>query len=165
MSYIFTKKFRFFTLGEVINKKSLEIEDIKKIVPHRYPFLLIDRVLDFEVGKMAYGIKNVSINEWFFAGHFPNEPIMPGVLIIEALAQLSNVAMFANKAFEDQAKDFAGYFVKIDGVTFRKKVIPGDVLHLYTENVRNIGRMSFFGVCAKVDNEIAAQGKIIATMR
>jgi 3-hydroxyacyl-[acyl-carrier-protein] dehydratase len=145
--------------------KILEIEDIKKVIPHRYPFLLIDRVLNFELGKSAYGIKNVSINEWFFAGHFPSEPIMPGVLIVEALAQLSNIAMCADKALLENPATSSVYFVKINEVTFRKKVVPGDTLHLYAEHDRTLAGNAFFNINAQVNNEKVVEGKIIATIR
>ena len=121
-------------------------------------------MLDFELQKSAYGIKNVTMNEWFFMGHFPQEPVMPGVLIIEALAQLSGVAMLANKAFETSDDQSSIYFVKIENCTFKKKVVPGDILHLYAKTSRILGKMCFFDVYAKVEDQIAAEGKIIATM-
>ncbi len=143
-----------------INNTTLDILQIQKILPHRAPFLLVDRVLEYDLGNSAHGVKNVSMNEWFFAGHFPQEPIMPGVLIIEALAQLSAIAMLANKAFEEELTNTSVYFVKIDAATFRAKVLPGDCLNLYTYKIRNVGNMCFFDVAAKVDGKLA--GKIVA---
>ena len=146
--------------------KELKIKDIEKILPHRAPFLLVDRVFEIDPEKSAHGVKNVSMNEWFFQGHFPNEPVMPGVLIIEALAQLSGIAMLANQVSENkkQEEQKSMYFVKIDGATFKDKVVPGDVLHLYTEQTRCMANMYFFDVNAKVNDKIVAQAKIVATV-
>src|SRR3712207_1803739 len=121
----------------------LNIDQIKELIPHRYPFLLVDRVLELEEGKRAVGIKNVSVNEPFFQGHFPDYPIMPGVLIIEAMAQVGAVAMMSM----DENKGKLGVFAGIDKVRFKKEVRPGDTLRMEVEMLslrRNIeiGRAS-----------------------
>ncbi len=103
-------------------KLPLDIEDIQRILPHRYPFLLVDRVIAYEPGVLATGIKNVTINEHFFQGHFPIKPIMPGVLIVEAMAQVGGIVLAQLPDFENQLALFAG----IDGVRFRRPVVPGD---------------------------------------
>ena len=113
--------------------KVLYCEDIKKIIPHRYPFLMIDRIEDIKVGESCVAFKNVSNNEWFFEGHFPNYPVMPGVLIIEAMAQAAGVLAFATMIEEKACKagesDFV-YFTSIENAKFRRPVVPGDVLKL-----------------------------------
>jgi len=112
----------------------LTIEDIKKILPHRYPFLLVDRVLDYEKGNWIRAIKNVTFNEPFFQGHFPNASVMPGVLIVEAMAQAGGILAFLSMSKEDFEKSTGGkrmvYFVGIDKAKFKKPVIPGDQLVL-----------------------------------
>jgi len=107
----------------------MEINDIMKIIPHRPPFLLIDRVLEVEEGKRVVAIKNVTMNEHFFVGHFPTEPVMPGVLIIEALAQAGAIAILSMPEYAGKI----AYFGAIDNAKFRKKVVPGDVLRLEME--------------------------------
>ena len=101
----------------------LNIDEIKKIIPHRYPFLLIDKVTELEPGKRAVGIKNVTMNEPFFAGHFPDYPVMPGVLIVEALAQVGAVAVLSMPEYAGRLAFFAG----IDGVRFKRQVRPGEI--------------------------------------
>ena len=100
----------------------LDINEIKKILPHRYPMLLVDRILEIEPMKRAVGIKNITANEVQFLGHFPNEPIMPGVLLIEAMAQVGGVAML----YPEENRGKIAVFAKIDNVRFRKQVVPGD---------------------------------------
>lgn len=107
----------------------LDAIEIQKIIPHRYPFLLVDTILEIETGKRAVGIKNVSINEAFFQGHFPQKPVMPAVLIIEALAQVGAVAILSEEKYKGQLVLFAG----IDKARFRRQVIPGDQLTLEVE--------------------------------
>ena len=104
----------------------LNIDEIKKIIPHRYPFLLVDRITELEVGKKAVGIKNVTVNEPFFQGHFPEYPIMPGVLIVEAMAQVGAVAMLS----VEENKGKIGVFAGIDKVKFKREVRPGDTLRM-----------------------------------
>ncbi|MCL5674402.1 MAG: bifunctional UDP-3-O-[3-hydroxymyristoyl] N-acetylglucosamine deacetylase/3-hydroxyacyl-ACP dehydratase [Candidatus Omnitrophica bacterium] len=114
---------------EQITKRILEVEDIEKILPHRYPFLLVDRIIELEEDKRAVGIKSVSYNEWFFQGHFPGKPVMPGVLLVEAIAQVAGVLMLNKK--ENRGK--IAYFLSIDKAKFRKAVKPGDLLILEVE--------------------------------
>ncbi len=113
----------------------LNIKQIQEIIPHRYPFLLIDTIDELEPGKRAVGTKNVTINEYFFQGHFPNEPVMPGVLIIEALAQTGAVALLSLEQFKGKIAFFAG----IDKVKFKKSVVPGDTLKLEIEIIKMKG--------------------------
>ena len=110
----------------------LDINQIKEIIPHRYPFLLVDRILEVEEGKRAIGMKNVSANEEFFNGHFPDYPVMPGVLIVEALAQVGAVAMLMKEENRGRLAFFAG----IDNCRFKRQVVPGDQLRLEVEMVR-----------------------------
>ncbi|MFA6939440.1 MAG: 3-hydroxyacyl-ACP dehydratase FabZ [Clostridiaceae bacterium] len=135
----------------------LEIKDIEKILPHRYPFLLIDRVLEVEPLKRAVGIKNVTFNEYFFQGHFPNEPVMPGVLIIEALAQLGAVAMLSHESFQGKTAYFGG----IKSARFRKKVIPGDTLKLEVEIIKIKGPAGIGKAAAYVDGKLACQAELL----
>lgn len=135
----------------------LDAVAIQAIIPHRYPFLLVDRVLELEPGKRAVGVKAVSMGEPFFAGHFPNYPVMPGVLIVEALAQVGAVAMLVS----DQGDGKLALFAGIDNLRFKRQVRPGDLLRLEVEIGqirRGIGTGS--GV-ATVDGEIAARGDIM----
>lgn len=134
----------------------LDVRAIQQIIPHRYPILLVDRIVELEPGQRAVGLKNVSTNEWFFEGHFPGNPIMPGVLIVEALAQTGAVAALSAEEFLGKLGLFAG----IDGVRFRRQVIPGDQLRLEVEMERlrrGIGRAA---ATATVDGETAAEGRL-----
>ncbi len=134
----------------------LDVRAIQRIIPHRYPILLVDRIIELEPGKRAVGLKNVSANEWFFEGHFPGNPIMPGVLIVEALAQ--TVAVAALSAAEFQGK--LGLFAGIDGVRFRRQVVPGDQLRLEVDMGRlrrGIGRAN---AQATITGETAAEGRM-----
>ena len=134
--------------------------EIMKLLPHRYPILLVDKIVEFEEGKRILGIKNVTINEPFFLGHFPEHPIMPGVLILEAMAQVGGVyAILAKEVGENQVP----YFVGIDKAKFRKPVLPGDVLHLDLELLKvRRGIYSFIGK-ATVDGKLVAEAELKAT--
>ena len=123
----------------------LDINEIKKILPHRYPMLLVDRILEVEPMKRAVGIKNITANEMQFLGHFPNEPIMPGVLLIEAMAQVGGVAML----YPEENRGKIAVFAKIDNVRFRKQVVPGDQV-VTTAEVTKIMRGSMVSFIAKV---------------
>jgi 3-hydroxyacyl-[acyl-carrier-protein] dehydratase len=115
------------------NKTVLLAEDIKRIIPHRYPFLLIDRIEDVEVGKSCVAFKNISNNEWFFQGHFPNYPVVPGVLLIESMAQAAGVLAFSTLFDEGACKPGSSefvYFTSIENAKFRKPVVPGDVVRM-----------------------------------
>ncbi len=130
--------------------------DIQNIIPHRYPFLLADKIIEIEPGKKAVGIKNVTANEPFFQGHFPGNPIMPGVLIVEALAQTACVAGLSL----EENKGKLGLFTGIDSMKFRRQVVPGDTLKLEAEFLAFKMGMGKVKVTATVDGQIAAQGEI-----
>ncbi|CEH35937.1 3-hydroxyacyl-ACP dehydratase FabZ [Romboutsia lituseburensis] len=135
----------------------LNIDQIKELIPHRYPFLLVDKVIELDAGKRAVGIKNVTVNEPFFQGHFPEYPIMPGVLIIEAMAQVGCVAMMSIE--ENRGK--LGVFAGIDKVRFKKEVRPGDTLTMEVEMTsvrRNIGKAT---AKAFVGEELACSGELM----
>ncbi|NMA69631.1 MAG: 3-hydroxyacyl-ACP dehydratase FabZ [Desulfitobacterium sp.] len=134
----------------------LESKDIQKIIPHRYPFLLVDRIIQLEEGKSAVGIKNVSSNEPFFLGHFPNYPVMPGVLIMEALAQVGAVVLLKMPEFTGRIPLFAG----MDKVKFRRQVIPGDQLRLEVELIKLKGPMGVAQGKAYVGDQLAAEGTL-----
>lgn len=135
----------------------LDINKIREIIPHRYPFLLIDRVTYVEAGIKASGYKNITANEPFFQGHFPGNPIMPGVLMIEALAQLGCVAMLVKEEY----KNMIGLFAGIDSVRFKKQVIPGDKLEMNVELLKMKGTIGKFKGEAKVDGQIVAEAEIL----
>ncbi len=130
--------------------------DIQKILPHRYPFLLVDKITDMEEGKWIKGIKNVTVNEPFFQGHFPGNPIMPGVLICEALAQVGAVLLLGM----EENKGKLGVFTGISNFKFRKQVVPGDTLELTAELVTYRHGMGKANVEATVDGKTAAKGEI-----
>ena len=135
----------------------MKVNEIMKCIPHRYPFLLVDRVLELELGKRGVGIKNVTINEPFFQGHFPGTPVMPGVLIIEALAQLGAVIVLGMP--ENKGK--LAFLTGVDNVRFRRQVIPGDQLRLEVEMTRMRGSIGKGKGRALVDGEVAAEGGIM----
>lgn len=131
--------------------------EIQKIIPHRYPFLLVDKIIELEEGKKAIGIKNVTINEPFFQGHFPGNPLMPGVLIVEAMAQVGAVAVMTL----DENKDKLAVFTGIDSIRFKKQVRPGDTLRMEVELIamrRGIGKAD---AVAYVDGEVACKGTLM----
>lgn len=144
-------------MSEERNKKPLDIQQIEDILPHRYPFLLVDRIVDHEPGVWARGIKCVSANEQFFCGHFPQKKIMPGVLIIEALAQTGAVAILSTEDNRGKIALFGG----IKNARFRRQVVPGDVLELSCELTRKMGPVGIGTAVAKVNGEIAVQAELI----
>ncbi|GFP74912.1 3-hydroxyacyl-ACP dehydratase FabZ [Clostridium fungisolvens] len=135
----------------------LDIKQIQEIIPHRYPFLLIDRVLELEEGKRAVAIKNVTANENFFQGHFPGHPVMPGVLIVEALAQTGAVALLSL----EENKGKIAFFGRIDKVKFRRQVVPGDTLRLEVEIIKAKGPAGIGKGIAYVGDEKAVEGEFM----
>lgn len=146
----------------VVALTSVDIKRILQMIPHRYPMLMVDRVIDVQLGQSAVGIKNVSINEPFFQGHFPAEPVMPGVLVIEALAQTACVLVVAGFA-ETEGK--LVYFMSIDRVRFRRPVVPGDRLELQVQKVQTRGNVWRFSGKAMVEGKIAAEATFAAMIR
>lgn len=142
----------------------MDIHQILAHLPHRYPFLLVDRVVDFEVGKSLHAYKNVTINEPFFQGHFPHHPVMPGVLIMEALAQAAGILSFKTMG-ELPSDDSVFYFVGIDEARFKKPVMPGDQLHLHVEIERQMRGIWKYKAQAKVDGEVVAEAKLMCAKR
>ena len=139
----------------------LEADQIEAIIPHRYPFLLIDRIVELEPGKSAVGIKQVTVNEWFFQGHFPGRKIMPGVLIVEAMAQVAAVALM--QGILEAGADTGGklpLFGGIESMRFRKPVVPGDTLRLEFTLEKLRGPVGKGSVRATVDGKVAADGSI-----
>lgn len=134
----------------------MDINEIKKILPHRYPFLLVDRIEEMEPGTKAVGYKNVTVNEPFFQGHFPEYPVMPGVLLIEALAQVGAVAILSL----EENKGKLAFFGGIKNAKFRKQVVPGDVVRLETEIIKCKGPMGIGKAVATVDGKLAAEAEI-----
>ncbi len=145
-------------------KKSLDICQIKQYLPHRYPLLLVDRVLDWEAGKSITAIKNVSINEEFFNGHFPHMPVMPGVLMIEALAQTAALLSFLTMGLKPDENSVV-YFLGIDGARFKRRVEPGDQLRMEVEILRNARGIWKYKAVASVDGQIAVEAELMCTMR
>jgi 3-hydroxyacyl-[acyl-carrier-protein] dehydratase len=146
--------------GEPKAGLTIDLQRIMQMIPHRYPFLMIDKVENVIAGESAVGIKNVTINEPFFQGHFPSEPVMPGVLIIEAMAQTSAVLVV-----HTLGKDFEGklvYFMSVDSARFRKPVVPGDRLHIHVVKDRNRGMVWKFNAEAKVDGVLVAEATYAA---
>lgn len=130
---------------------------IQKILPHRFPFLLVDKIVELEIGKRAVGIKNVTINEHFFQGHFPQYPVMPGVLIVEALAQTGGIAVGSMEEYKGRIAFFAG----IDNVRFKRQVKPGDTLRLEVELTQLRRSIGMASALATVDGEVACKGDIM----
>ncbi|MBB6283129.1 3-hydroxyacyl-ACP dehydratase FabZ [Geobacillus subterraneus] len=135
----------------------LDIQQIQSIIPHRYPFLLVDRILEIDEGKRAVGIKNVSANEAFFAGHFPEYPVMPGVLIVEALAQVGAVVLLQSEDNRGRLAFFAG----IDNCRFKRQVKPGDQLRLEVEILRARGAIGKGKGVATVDGELVCETELM----
>ncbi len=143
---------------------TMDIQEVMKRLPHRYPFLLIDRVLSSDPGKSLVALKNVTINEPFFPGHYPHHPVMPGVLIIEAMAQAAALLSFSSGAGQvDDSKVYL--FVGIDGARFKKPVVPGDQLHIKVEVLATKRGLWKFRAKAEVDGQLAAEAEIMCTMR
>jgi len=148
------------TVRDWSSTTSADLALIMRCVPHRYPFLLIDKVRDIQLHKSAVGIKNVTFNEPHFQGHFPGLPIMPGVMIIEAMAQTSSVLVSLSLDMVD--RDPVVFFMGIDKARFRRKVVPGDVMELTVTALRGSSRVWKFEGVARVDGEIAAEAEYMA---
>ena len=142
--------------------KSADIGLIQQIIPHRYPFLLVDRVVDITSEDSGTGIKNVTMNEPQFTGHFPNEPVFPGVMMVEAMAQTAAVIVGVNNDLA--GKNIGIYFMAIDGVKFRKMVTPGDTLRLHIEKLRGGGKVWKFKGRATVGDDLACEAEFTAMM-
>jgi len=137
------------------------IQEIMSFLPHRYPFLMIDRILEFEMGKRIVGMKNVTINEPFFQGHFPGHPIMPGVLLVEAMAQVGGVMALKSLPPEEVSKKVL-YFMSIDKAKFRKPVVPGDQVRFELDLTRERGPIKSFKAKAIVDGAVVAEAEMMA---
>lgn len=147
-------------MTEAVPTTFADLDLIQRIIPHRYPFLLVDKVRDIVAGKSAVGIKNVTINEPQFQGHFPGLPIFPGVMIVEALAQTSGVLVGVSMDLVDKGAKV--FFMGIEGAKFRRKVVPGDVLELHVTALRGGGKVWKFEGRAMVDGELAAEATFAA---
>jgi 3-hydroxyacyl-[acyl-carrier-protein] dehydratase len=139
----------------------LDIEQIKEIIPHRYPFLLIDRIIELEPGHRAIGLKCVSGNEEFFNGHFPGHPVMPGVLIVEALAQVGAVIILSR----EQNRGKIAFFAGIDGFRFKREVLPGDLMRLEVEITKLKGPIGKGTAIASVGDKLAARGELMFAVK
>jgi 3-hydroxyacyl-[acyl-carrier-protein] dehydratase len=144
--------------------KSLDITQIKEYLPHRYPFLLVDRVLDWESGKRITAIKNVTVNEEFFNGHFPNKPVMPGVMMIEALAQTAAILSFLTMDVKPDDKTVV-FFLGIDGARFKRPVGPGDQLKMDVEIIKVARGIWKYAAKGTVDGQLVVEGELMCTMR
>lgn len=150
------------TVGEEGRVPDLDIERIQEMIPHRYPFLMIDRVVEIVPNVSAVGIKNVSINEPHFTGHFPQHPVMPGVLIIEAMAQTAAVLVVQTLGRETEGK--LVYFMSVENARFRRPVVPGDTLRVHVAKQRNRGPVWKFNGEAKVDGHLVAEATYAAML-
>lgn len=147
----------------ITEKKMMDIKEIQSLLPHRYPFLLIDRVTDYEEGKYLHGLKNVSVNEPQFTGHFPQLPVFPGVLILEAMAQATGLLAF--KTFGAPLENELYYFASIDHAKFRKPVTPGDQLCIEVEFIKERRGIALFNGIAKVDDEVVCSAELKCARR
>lgn len=135
----------------------IDINDIKKILPHRYPFLLVDRVLELIPNQRIVALKNVTVNENFFNGHFPSKPVMPGVLIIESMAQAAGLVMLS----QEEHKGKIPYFTGIDNARFRKPIVPGDQIIIEVDVIKVRGSVGRVKAVAKTDNQIATEAELM----
>lgn len=140
----------------------LDINEIMELLPHRYPFLLIDKVVDYEVGKWLHAVKNVTINEPFFQGHFPTKPIMPGVLILEAMAQATGVLGFKTV---EKTDDTLYYLAAIDNARFKQPVVPGDVVNIHVEYLKERRGIGKFYCEAKVDGKLVCSADLMCARK
>jgi 3-hydroxyacyl-[acyl-carrier-protein] dehydratase len=142
----------------------IDVNEVIAFLPQRFPFLLIDRVKEFEAGKRIVALKNVSVNEPYFPGHFPHRPIMPGVLILEAMAQAAGVLVFRSRGTPPDDKTLY-YYVGIDTARFKKPVVPGDQLEIEVHIQRTLRNISKFGCTARVAGEVVAEATILCAMQ
>lgn len=145
-----------------MTNKEIETSEIIKLIPHRHPFLFIDRVIPLEEGKSCVGIKNLTFNENFFQGHFPGNPVMPGVLVIEAMAQTASVLV--SKSMDASNQNLGVLFTGIENAKFKKVVYPGDKLELHVEKIKNRMNIWFFIGKAMVNGDIVAEAKFSAML-
>jgi len=143
---------------------SMDISQILEYLPHRYPFLMVDRVVSCDVGKSIVAIKNVTINEPFFVGHFPHYPVMPGVMIIEALAQAAGILSFRTQGRKLDGNSLY-FFVGINNARFKKPVLPGDVLELHVQITRIARGISWYAAVARVSDKLVAEAELMCTRR
>jgi len=144
--------------------KTLDIHQIRQYLPHRYPMLLVDRVLDWELGKTITAIKNITINEEVFNGHFPHRPVMPGVMMIEAMAQTAAILSFLTMGIKPDENSVV-YFAGIDNARFKRPVEPGDQLKMEVEIVRSSRGVWKFKATASVDGQLAVEAELMCTIR
>lgn len=142
---------------------SFDIQEILKLLPHRYPMLLVDRVLDYKPGEYLHAIKNVTVNEPIFTGHFPNQPIFPGVLILEAMAQATGLLGF--KTVENRSENELYLFAAVDEARFKHPVTPGDTMHLHVTFLKERRNMWKFAVEAKVDDKVVCTAELMCARR
>jgi 3-hydroxyacyl-[acyl-carrier-protein] dehydratase len=142
---------------------SFDIQEILKLLPHRYPMLLVDRVLDYKPGEYLHAIKNVTVNEPVFTGHFPNQPIFPGVLILEAMAQATGLLGF--KTVENRSENELYLFAAVDEARFKHPVTPGDTMHLHVKFLKERRNMWKFAVEAKVDDKVVCTAELMCARR
>lgn len=142
------------------NTDITNVQRIMDMIPHRYPILLVDRLIEFEAGERAVGLKNVTFNEPHFQGHFPGEPVMPGVLIVEAMAQTA--AIMVVKTLGEEAEGKLVYFMTIDNARFRKPVVPGDSMHVHVKKIKNRRNVWKFEGEAIVDGKVCAEATFSA---
>jgi 3-hydroxyacyl-[acyl-carrier-protein] dehydratase len=152
------------TTEQTTESKILNITQIKEYLPHRYPLLLVDRVVDYELGKTITAIKNVTVNEEFFNGHFPHQPVMPGVLMVEALAQTAAILSFMTMGVKPDENSVV-YFVGIDNVRFKRPVGPGDQLKMDVEILRTSRGIWKYKAQASVDGKVAVEAELMCTIR
>jgi 3-hydroxyacyl-[acyl-carrier-protein] dehydratase len=143
------------SLESLIAGRAMDSKAIQRVLPHRYPMLLVDRVVELDGDRRAVGVKNVTVNEPYFEGHFPNHPVMPGVLIVEAMAQSAAVLVMMTIGATAHGK--VVYFMSVEGSKFRKPVVPGDVLHIHCEAQKSRGNVWKFSGVAKVDGVKVAE--------